>query len=155
MKPCPVEISADVERIREAERNRSPLQAQRLRQWEEELAARDALLRQYLKWALEAGVRPLTRRGARRLGIDALYRRRDRLWLVAQGGGATSGGATSRGARAIAGVYASGDTVVRGLKAHQLAERIAQRVGAAELRPGDGRESFSAALGQWVDSAPL
>lgn len=73
-------------------------------------------------------MKPLSRRRCRRLGIEALYRRRDRFWLVAQGVGATS-----RGARptTIAGIYASGETFVRGLKAHQLAEYIAGRVEAA------------------------
>lgn len=127
MKSCAVGTSAEAEQIREAERIGAQLQAQRLRQWDEELRARDALLLKYLAWAQQSGVRPLSRRRARKLGIEALYRRRDRLWLVA-----TRTGPGSRGGRVvtIAAVYASGDTIVRGLKAHQLAESIAQHVAA-------------------------
>lgn len=121
-------ISAEAEQIRKADRTRAQLQAQRLRQWDEELTARDVLLRQYLTWVGKAGVRPLTRRRARRLGIEALYRRRDPLWLVAGGVGPTGRGGH---AITIAGVYASGETIVRGLKAYQLAECIARQVAAA------------------------
>ena len=126
-------MSARPVRLRGQEPDARPLQAERLRQWDGELAARDALLRHYLQWARKSGVKPLSRRGCRRLGIEGLYRRRDRFWLVAQGVGATSRGVHPT---TIAGVYASGETVVRGLKAHQLAECLAERVDAAG-RPWD------------------
>lgn len=123
-----MDISAGPVRLRRPEADGRQLQAERLRQWDGELAAREALLRHYLEWARANKVKPLSRRRCRKLGIEALYRRRDRFWLVAQGVGMTS-----RGARpaTIAGVYASGETFVRGLKAHQLAEYIARRVEAA------------------------
>jgi hypothetical protein len=132
-----VVIGVGDEQVRRAELGGAQLQAQRLVQLETELAAREELLRQYLVWAQAAGVRPLSRRGARRLGIAGLYRRRDRFWLVARGAGAIVRG---RHVVRIAGVYASGETVVRGFKAHELAECIAQR--AAEVGRPWADEAF-------------
>ncbi|HEY6934894.1 MAG TPA: hypothetical protein VI452_15945 [Marmoricola sp.] len=139
-----MDMRVAAEQVREAEQGGAQLQAERLRQLETELAARDELLRQYLSWAQQAGVRPLSRRGARRLGIAGLYRRRDRFWLVARGAGPIVRG---RHVVRIAGVYASGETVVRGFKAHELAECIAQRAAEAG-RPwaGDSPEAWTPRL---------
>lgn len=145
MKKYRVDIGAELEPVRAAERIGAQLQRQRLRQWDAEITARETLLRQYLVWARRAGVRPLSRRALRKLGLEALHRRRDRFWLVAW---SVKPASRSAHATMIAGVYASGDTVVRGFKAHQLAECIAQRVAATRTPWPDGADTVASAADQ-------